>query len=451
MLTSLAAVILAGTTPEQIRIALQGADGQGNPTGMNVGWYTGSKAPHVVHYGLSPSDLTETSTGSDYQYHRENGYHHNAILPSLTANTKYYYQINGDSEIRSFKSAPLGNDAKFSVSIFGDMGWLGSKERPMKLDIGGLMKNWSAVPTRVEMEKLFRGGDLDMVWHLGDIAYADDAFGHDVVGGLYESCYNGYVNWMQNISSSVPYMVSPGNHESECHSALCVTDPLVGHQLSNFSAFNARWKMPSESSKGVANMWYSWNYGPIHFISTNTETDFPGAGEEKKGDSGIYPAGSFGREGEYLAWLEADLKAADDARKAGTGRKWIVAGGHRPQSDASGCGIKQKALFDKYNLDLYVSGHAHTYARSYKACMEPACNPKQNSSATTTYLFCGGAGSDETDFGISGQIHPGPKAGSPTFATPELSSGILQVVNSTHLVFKLYSSLDGRVIDALWI
>eukprot|EP01060_Flectonema_neradi_P040332 TRINITY_DN914_c0_g3_i1.p1 TRINITY_DN914_c0_g3~~TRINITY_DN914_c0_g3_i1.p1 ORF type:complete len:451 (+),score=104.87 TRINITY_DN914_c0_g3_i1:47-1399(+) len=443
-----AAATLTSTTPEQIRLALQGANSNGDPTGMNVGWYTSEKANHVVAYGTEPNHLNLTAKGSDVEYHKNHGYHHFVDLPNLIPNTKYYYQINGDSEVRSFKSAPSGTEGTpFSVSLFGDMGWLGSKERPMVLAVDGLVRNWSAVPTRAQQEKLFRNGDIDMVWHLGDIAYADDAFAHDVVGGLYEDCYNGFVNWMQNISSAVPYMVSVGNHESECHSTVCVTDPVVGFQLNNFSAYNARWNMPSKTSGGVANMWYSWNYGPIHFVSINTETDFPGAGEEHKGDSGIFPAGKFGTDGEYLAWLEADLKAADAARKAGTGRKWIVAGGHRPQGD----GLKTKALFDKYNVDLYVSGHAHTYARSYKSCSPPACNTALNSTATTTYTFCGGAGSDETNFTSAGQIYPGPEAGNPVFQTPETSSCLLQVVNSSHLTFKLISSLDGRVIDQLWI
>eukprot|EP01060_Flectonema_neradi_P040331 TRINITY_DN914_c0_g2_i1.p1 TRINITY_DN914_c0_g2~~TRINITY_DN914_c0_g2_i1.p1 ORF type:complete len:455 (+),score=120.35 TRINITY_DN914_c0_g2_i1:59-1423(+) len=446
---SLAATVLAGgDTPEQVRLALQGADAKGNPTGMNVGWYTKDKADHVVKFGTSPTALTQTATGTARQYFKDHGYHHFVDLENLTPNTKYYYQINGDKEVRSFKSAPVGNDATFSMSIFGDMGWLGSKQRPMIIKADGLEKNWTAVPTRVQQEKLFRNGDIDMVWHLGDIAYADDAFAHDVVGGLYEDCYNGYVNWMQNISSAVPYMVSVGNHESECHSTECVTDPFIGLSLSNFSAYNGRWNMPSKTSGGVANMWYSWNYGPIHFVSLNTETDFPGAGEEHRGDSGIFPAGKFGRDGEYLAWLEADLKAADDARKAGTGRKWIVAGGHRwPHGD----NIKAKALFDKYNVDLYVAGHAHTYARSYKSCKAPACTAGGDPNATTTYLYCGGAGNDETDYTVAGQIHPNPTPGSATFATPELSSGILQVVNSTSLVWRLYSSMDGRVIDEMWI
>ena len=33
--------------------------------------------------------------------------------------------------------------------------------------------------------------------------------------------------------------------------------------------------MPSAQSGGVENFWYSWDYGMVHFIQFNTETDFP--------------------------------------------------------------------------------------------------------------------------------------------------------------------------------
>lgn len=87
--------------------------------------------------------------------------------------------------------------------------------------------------------------------------------------------------------------------------------------------------MPSESSEGVASMWYSFNYGPVHFVGMNSETDFPGAGEENTGDSGdpMFPAGHFAADGAYLAWLENDLKQAHAQRDI---RPWIIAGAHRP-------------------------------------------------------------------------------------------------------------------------
>merc|ERR1712159_223836 len=138
----------------------------------------------------------------------------------------------------------------------------------------------------------------------------------------------------------MPYMVSPGNHESECHSPACVVEhDKYGKPLSNFTAFNARWSMPSEESRGHAgsNMWYSFSMGSVHVVSLDTETDFPGAGEEHYGDSGIksMPAGGFGSDGEYLKWLEDELSRASMARANASddSRPWLIAMGHRPYSD----------------------------------------------------------------------------------------------------------------------
>jgi hypothetical protein len=40
--------------------------------------------------------------------------------------------------------------------------------------------------------------------------YADDSFTHTPAKFSYEDAYNGYMNWFQNVSANVPYMVSPG-------------------------------------------------------------------------------------------------------------------------------------------------------------------------------------------------------------------------------------------------
>jgi hypothetical protein len=55
-------------------------------------------------------------------------------------------------------------------------------------------------------------------------------------------------------------------------------------------------------------MWSSFNYGMVHFVAWNSETDYPNAPCLNHGDSGVIPAGHFGVDGEMLAWLEADLK-----------------------------------------------------------------------------------------------------------------------------------------------
>ena len=49
-----------------------------------------------------------------------------------------------------------------------------------------------------------------MIWHVGDIDYIDDAFAHEPLHFVYEEAYNGYMNWLENLTSTMPYMVSPG-------------------------------------------------------------------------------------------------------------------------------------------------------------------------------------------------------------------------------------------------
>lgn len=60
----------------------------------------------------------------------------------------------------------------------------------------------------------------------------------------------------------------------------CLLDPVKRKKLSNFTAYNARFRMPSPESNGALNMHFSFNYGPVHFISIDTETGYPGASEE---------------------------------------------------------------------------------------------------------------------------------------------------------------------------
>lgn len=124
--------------------------------------------------------------------------------------------------------------------------------------------------------------------------------------------------------------------------------------------------MPSKESGGAMNMWYSFDYGPVHFVSCNTETDFDGAAEEHHGDAPVgLKAGGFGQDGEYLRWLEADLKAADANRVV---RPWVVAFGHRTfykkdhlSVDATSAAV-HKPLFEKYGVDLFMAGHVHAYS-----------------------------------------------------------------------------------------
>jgi hypothetical protein len=295
---------------------------------------------------------------------------------------------------------------------------------------------------------------------------ADDAFLIDPLHMTYEQTYNGYMNWFQNVTATVPYMVTPGNHESECHSPACVINHKeYGLPLSNFSAFNHRWSMPSVESGGHqhSNMWYSFNFGTVHYVSLNTETDFPGAGEEHTGDSGMknLPAGGFGHKGEYLQWLENDLKQAAAARQSQTAnaRPWIVAIGHRPFKD-----IAETAgpLFSQYGVDIYFAGHAHSYSRSSPASATGHVDTDHDSKHLyktpngTVWIVAGGAGCDEMpegssspheDYLLDGDVSP---EGSNVVKSKRYASGVL-TANATALKWQLIDSVDGTELDHLTI
>eukprot|EP01062_Namystynia_karyoxenos_P062540 TRINITY_DN5543_c0_g2_i1.p1 TRINITY_DN5543_c0_g2~~TRINITY_DN5543_c0_g2_i1.p1 ORF type:complete len:447 (+),score=165.48 TRINITY_DN5543_c0_g2_i1:86-1426(+) len=419
------------TKPEQVHLAFAG------PGAMNVAWYTQEKADSIVQYGTT-AQLGSTAEGSSEQYLLLHGHHHSATLTGLAEGQKYYYSV-GDkktrSEVFSFRTAPVSNrNVTFSVSIFGDMGWLGSEERPMEIVRDGLHRNWSAQPSRRSIEAMKDKGELDFIWHVGDIAYADDAFSHKgcVLRSCYERVYNGFMNWMQNVSSVMAYMVTPGNHESECHDPLCIIDPWVKKALGNFSAYNARYHMPSAGTGGRASMWYSFDYGPVHFVGTNTETDFHGAGEEEKGDGGFSKCGHFGEDGEYMRWLEQDLK------KASASGRWIITGGHRPYHSS-----ELRPAFDlmvKYNVSMYFAGHGHSYARGMA-----------NNSMVT--VMVGGAGCDEKDnvqldaVSQAEWLHSAATGG---FSTAVTSTGVL-TASPTQLQWRLIEGATQKVIDSVTV
>lgn len=290
-----------------------------------------------------------------------------------------------------------------------------------------------------------------MTIHAGDVGYADDSFAHANKCALefcYESVYDNYMEWMENVTDSKPYMVAAGNHESECHSPACLASSDIKESLRNFTAYNVRWAMPSPESGGVANMWYSFDYASVHFVVVNTETDFPGAPEEDFGDSGSIlglKAGHFAPDGAYVRWLEADLVTASKNRAK---RPWIVAVGHRPWVYLNGTSRDKAveeahaALFERYSVDLYITGHVHSYQRLL---------PVNGNKATPT-IVTGGAGCDEfasnqKDAGIL-DTHGVNDLWDYRLYNSGTQVGVLKATSTT-LSFEAIASSSGDVVDTV--
>lgn len=153
------------------------------------------------------------------------------VLNGLVPSSRYYYQVNGVSEIFSFKTKPNKAGEPVKIVAYGDMGTPG--------DVHGPGANYT-----VEFCESLIDNDLDFVLHVGDIPYdKGDEF-------VWDSFFRG----VQGYASKVPYMVCPGNED----------------HAYDFVGYLSRFRMPG--SKSVNSSWfYSFDYSFVHIISISTE------------------------------------------------------------------------------------------------------------------------------------------------------------------------------------
>merc|ERR1712126_46931 len=102
------------------------------------------------------------------------------------------------------------------------------------------------------LQRETQSGMYDMILHVGDFAYNMDT----------DNAHVGdeFMRQIESIAAYTPYMTCPGNHESAY----------------NFSNYKARFTMP-EADFGHKtdlgkDMFYSFNLGPIHFVSITQNT-----------------------------------------------------------------------------------------------------------------------------------------------------------------------------------
>eukprot|EP01035_Chromulina_nebulosa_P020343 gene20343-26406_t len=439
-------IVLSQTIPTQIHIALAGNDDNGNSNSIAVSWQTTNNTiTSVVKYGLNSNDYVNEVSGVSSSYYET--YHHHAVLPDLIPSTTYYYIVGdesgGWSAEYSFVSAPLSSQLRndFSFAVFAD---LGSVNGQYTISLVESMKE-----------------DIDLVWHGGDVSYADDSFLHK--GCLFKFCYeeawDTYMNEIQSWAAQLPYMVAVGNHEADCHDPACLFNKERREKLSNFTAYNTRFRMPSEESNGVLNMHYSFNYGNVHFISLDTETGYPGSAEENRY---IFPCGGFN---DQLTWLENDLIQANIDR---TTRPWIFAIGHHPMYQGDSINTDFQAamedLFYKYGVDIYFSGHVHSYERDYPVYQGVPEYTYTNPSSTV-HIMVGGAGNDEmhdaqlashdidpTNHESEGKWVESRVDGAWTVITDKddhVGIGKVTIIDDSNLKFEYYRSSTGVVYDSV--
>ena len=232
--------------PVQIRSAYAG------PTGMMVSWNTFSELPSspTVKYGFTPNDLPFSSSpenGQSVTYPTSLTFNNHVRLTNLLPNTKYFWQpaFSNETSIFSFTtSREKGDPTPFVVAVAVDLGLIGPDG--LSTTVGKGAAN-PLLPGEINtIQSLQQHNDFDFLWHrefhvcsnhfrrlsnrqllAGDIGYADYWLKEEDQGFLpntsvadgfhvYESLLNQFYDEMTPITSQTPYMVGPGNHDSNC-------------------------------------------------------------------------------------------------------------------------------------------------------------------------------------------------------------------------------------------
>ncbi|CAL1527067.1 unnamed protein product [Lymnaea stagnalis] len=387
--------------PEQIHISLGSL-----PYDIVMMWSTKEEETFYVEYGNDPKTLTRAKGAiSELKIDSEQAarFLHRAELLGLKPGARYSYRIiNGNSTVKSETltfEVPHNDSAKsHSFLIVADMGML---TKALQFLIHEAVN-----------------GEYEVVFHVGDIAYNLNSEG----GSLGDH----YMNRVAKFTSHVPYMTTPGDHERF---------RSFYHYRYRFSMPNSPWPMKEE------NLWYSIDIGHTHFISINTEYFLP--------------------ESEYkshqLQWLRQDLKAANKKRKSSP---WIIVMGHKPiyctksvmeqecHKENSAIREELEDLFFEQGVDLYISGHKHSYERSWPMYLSRTFQTNYFNPMAPVYIINGAMGYeylfDEQ------KSSPYWLAFSVSDKRKELFAR-LNVINETHLVWTVHAASTNEEVDYVQI
>ena len=347
----------------------------GDPkTTMAIAWTTPEASPATLDYwreGENPKQASATS-----QRLIRSGMRHTAALHDLTPGSIYHYRI-GTSEA-TFRTAPDEARAAVTFVALGDS----------RQDVGETnLDRWAQVAAAAAQES------IDMTLFSGDM----------VLAGFVPRWWDMWFDAGAPLLAKAPFMAAMGNHE--------MASP----------AFDRRLSTPGDAT------WYSFDYGPVHVNVVNTDTSLPVTISPSQFPAPLGPGSA------QYTWLDADLSAVPAAM-------WKVVMLHRPPYSAAEHGDQADVqalvpLFDKYHVDMVVSGHDHGYQRFLPMAagqIVPAGAPG------TTYVVAAGAGAPLYDVNSAD-----PRLA----ASAKAFNYVLIHADATILSLEAKDAMSGAVLD----
>jgi len=431
-----------------------------------------------------PRDLCGPSQATDPANFRDPGFFFHAEMVTLDPATNYNYSVTGypagldarsgrglgaglrsgekiDAEASSsalswFRSAPAVG-APFSMVTFMDVGEPFDAEPHSP---GGFVVTSAATqdvlagaPAPVSAPEYAAQPasalPYSLVLHSGDLSYARGE------GEVWER----WMDMIEPLSSHAPYMISMGNHEclwagpssseggwgpapdfrpvwgqygNDSGGECCVPAAkrfsampggVLGRTPSPLYQPVPGVETPPGADGGNPPYWYSFDYGAAHFVIFSTEHDFtPGS--------------------EQLSWLERDLSRVDRTKTP-----WVIGSAHRPaytsfvhldlQPVSLALALTLEPLLAKYEVNLMLYGHVHTYERTCPLrdgeCVGSAMggggrNVKLQGGTVHVTIGCGG---HSLNIGV-----PTIKSGWSEVVHVDFGYGRLEVLNASHAAWE---------------
>jgi len=277
---------------------------------IEIMWKTDSSLAGKVSYGLTSSygkTSTETSPAT----------FHKAVISGLLPNTVYHYKVTcGDftSADSTFKTAPIAG-SPFNFIVLGDFG--GNSNNPAT----GF---WSTAAKVCEAAADNRNNPKTILLQMGDHTNS----------GVFDEWQPQFFLPCRNIlKNTVSYNVR-GNHDT------------IGDGPSAFSSY---FSPPTIGGSG-SNLYYSFNYGNVHFILLDGNQSLGEGSPQRK-------------------WIANDL-----ASPSAISATWRIVSIHQsPYTYSSGHeGVpEEQDLATKVlapgGVNIVFSGHNHLYQRLFKA------------------------------------------------------------------------------------
>lgn len=330
-------------------------------TKYGVVWHTRAEPLYPVIYvskGGSVDESTARVIRAESEFWFRDEYVINGVVDNLEYETQYTVKM-GDlaADVWSREYTFITREEKLEDANFifiADTQENRLIENMGTLSYGG-SQDWylgTTYSSQVLKEARAHFPEADFIAHGGDI------INYGIEARYWEQMLG---SWDENLFS-LPMAAIAGNHEDPMWYAFGRKNNIVNKM------FNVDW---SEDAYASAGMFYSFDYGPLHFVALRSNDVY-------NDENGMLGEGQ-------LEWLKQDVTAAKQREEI----KWVVAMMHegpiypdftRITSNAHEpmLGGQLLPVFDELDLDLLLCGHGHDLNTSYPIVWDETAAPQKN-------------------------------------------------------------------------